>query len=346
MKTPYARLASCCAALVAVGFLTAPTKQANASPNKIYVGVGSSNAEYWQDVLWGVGQMAQSVGAKVVVLDSGYEGAKHLQQLDAVLAPGCEHCVFVWFPDSPAFTKVTVDRVERAGAFVTTLWNRPEALHPWAVAPDAWVANIAFDGVDAGYKNAMELCKAIGGHGGIITITGIPDDAPAKQRAMGMQKALKQCPGMTVLGSQIASWSQTPAQVAVRELLARFGGQIKGIFAQNDAMALGAVAALREKGLAGKIPVTGTDGSTDVLQLIKSGEILSTMKEDAFTQGAVATALTYAAASGGLSLDSLAHAQRDFFLDQVLVTKANVDQELEEKPDRKANTFDALKANF
>jgi ABC-type sugar transport system substrate-binding protein len=113
----------------AVGFLTAPTKQANASPNKIYVGVGSSNAEYWQDVLWGVGQMAQSVGAKVVVLDSGYEGAKHLQQLDAVLAPGCEHCVFVWFPDSPAFTKVTVDPVERAGAFVTTLWNRPEALH-------------------------------------------------------------------------------------------------------------------------------------------------------------------------------------------------------------------------
>jgi ribose transport system substrate-binding protein len=332
--------------MVAAGLFVASAEYAEAATTKIYVGVGSSNAEYWQDILWGVGQVANSVGAKVQVLDSGYEGVKHLQQLDAALAPGCDHCVFVWFPDSPAFTKVTVDRVEQAGAFITTLWNRPEALHPWGVASDAWVANIAFDGVDAGYKNGMELCKAIGGHGGILTITGIPDDAPAKQRAMGLQKALKDCPGMTVLGSQIANWSQTPAQVATRELLARFGSEVKGIFAQNDAMALGVVAALREKGLAGKIPVTGTDGSTDVLQLIKSGDILSTMKEDAFTQGSVAAALTYAAASGQLSLDGLTHAQRDFFLDQVLVTKANVDEVLKDKPDPKANSYDALKANF
>ena len=71
-----------------------------------------------------------------------------------------------------AFTKTFVEKIGDAGGFITTLWNRAEEIHPWDTAPDAWVANISFDGVDAGYQNGMALCKALNGTGEIVVLQG------------------------------------------------------------------------------------------------------------------------------------------------------------------------------
>src|SRR3989338_3426729 len=86
-------------------------------------------------------------------------------------------------------------------------------------------------------------------------------------------------------------------------------------------MALGAVAALREAGLAGKVFVTGTDGSSDVVKLIETGEMLSTMSGLNEYQGAIAAALAYGVRVGDIKLADLSEAQRDFFVQQILITK-------------------------
>jgi ribose transport system substrate-binding protein len=112
----------------------------------------------------------------------------------------------------------------------------------------------------------------------------------------------------------------------VNAWLAKYPDQVKGIFAANDDMAVGAAEALRSKGLNGKIPVTGSDGSADMLALVESGDALSTMQNDAFGQGAYATAIAYASLVGDIDAESLPHAQRDFFLKTTFVTSANVDQ--------------------
>lgn len=333
--------------MAALAMVSAPgAVRADDGAGKLYLGVGSTSSEYWQEVMWGARQVMDSVGGTVEVFSSDFDGQKSFQNISAILAPGCEGCMFTWFPPSPAFTKVFVERVEGAGGVITTLWNRPEEIHPWDTAAEAWVANLAFDGIDAGYQNGMAMCEALGGEGEIVVLKGIPDNAPAKQREMGLNKALEECPGMTVLDEQIGNWQQSEGQDITRAWLVRYGDRIKGIFAQNDWMAMGAVAALREKGLAGKIPVTGTDGSSDVLELIRTGEILSTMRVHSQIQGAVAAALTYAVRSGDLKLADLTEAQRDFVITQVLVTKDNVDEILNTKPDPAEFTYEAVKANF
>ena len=319
---------------------------AQEKPTTIYLAVGATSSEYWQEVIWGAEQVAKSVGAKVEVYDSGFDGQKHMQQLGAILAAGCEGCAFAWFPDSTAFTKAFVERAESAGAFMTTMWNRPEEIHPWDTAPEAWVANISFDGVDSGYQNGMALCKAIGGEGGIAVLKGTPDNPPSKQREIGLLKAVSECPGMKILDTQIGNWGHTEGQNITRTWIARYGDELKGIFSQNDGMALGAVAALREKGLAGKVPVTGSDGSSDVLRLIQSGDMLSSMRISSQMHGAVSAALAYAVASGDLKISDMSEAQRDFFLEQTLATKENVDAMLESQPDPAAFTYEALKKDF
>jgi ribose transport system substrate-binding protein len=74
--------------------------------------------------------------------------------------------------------------------------------------------------------------------------------------------------------------------------------------------------------------------------------MLSTMKVDAVGQGAIATALAYAAASGDIDVAKLTQAQRDFWLKQTLVTKDNAAAILAAKPDLAEYTYEKIKANF
>lgn len=312
----------------------------------VYLGVGSASSEYWAAFIAGSQAVADSVGADVNVLVSDFNGQKLLEQFGAVFAAGCEGCAVAVDPASNAFTKAIIERADQAGAKIVNLWNRPDEIHPWDTAPESWVANTSFDGVDSGYANGMALCHALGGTGNIVALEGVPDNPPAKQRMAGLQKALAECPGMKLLDTQVGNWDQTAGQNITRTWIAKYGDTLNGIFSENDGMALGAVAALREKGLSGKVPVTGSDGSSDVMKLIKTGEMLSTMYINGYIQGATATALAVAAAKGDIDLAELSEAQRDFYLSQTLVTKDNVDEILDQKMDPAAFTYDKMKENF
>lgn len=322
------------------------TAMADDTSKKLYLGVGNTSAEYWTQMIWGATQVMESVGGKVEVIGNDFDPQKSLQNIGAITAAGCEGCIFTWFPDSPAFTKTFVEKIADAGGFITTLWNRAEEIHPWDTAPDAWVANISFDGVDAGYQNGMALCKALGGTGDIVVLQGVLDNAPAKQRTMGLEKAIKECPGMTILDKQVGSWQQAPAQDIMRTWLTKYGDKIKGVVGQNDAMALGAVAALREAGLAGKVFVTGTDGSSDVVKQIQTGDMLSTMSGLNEYQGAIAAALAYGVRVGDIKLADLKPEQRDFFVQQILITKDNATEFLARKPDPADYTYEAIKKDI
>jgi ribose transport system substrate-binding protein len=312
----------------------------------VYVGVGSASSEYWAAFIEGAKAVAGSKGKDVNVIVSDFNGQKLLEQFGAVFATGCEGCAIAVDPASNAFTKAIVERARDAGAKIVNLWNRPDEIHPWDTAPDAWVANISFDGVDSGYRNGMELCKALNGKGNIAALQGIPDNPPAKQRLAGLEKAVAECPGLKLLDVQVGNWDQTQGQSITRAWLTKYGSDLKGIFSANDGMALGAVAALREQGLAGKVLVTGSDGSSDVMQLIKSGEMLSTMYIDGYVQGATATALAVGVITGDIDLAKLKEEQRDFYLSQTLVNKDNVEAILNGKHVAADYSYDKVKANF
>ncbi|QFI68735.1 sugar ABC transporter substrate-binding protein [Sinorhizobium alkalisoli] len=312
----------------------------------VYLGVGSASSEYWVAYIEGAKAVATSLGKDVKVIPSEFDGQKLLEQFGAVFAAGCEDCLVTVDPASNAFTKAMIERADAAGAKYVNLWNRPDEIHPWDTAPNTWVANISFDGVDSGYQNGMALCNALGGKGNIVALNGIPDNPPAKQRIAGLHKALQECPGLKLLDTQVGNWDQTQGQSITRAWLAKYGDQLNGVFSANDGMALGAVAALREKGLAGKIPVTGSDGSSDVIKLIEKGDMLSTMYIDGYVQGAYAVALAAAAVRGDINVDELKQDQRDFFLSQTLVTKDNAASVLNATKDASQFSYDALKANF
>lgn len=311
-----------------------------------YGGVGSTSNEEWVQFSQGARIVAESVGSgRYEPKSSEFDGAKHLQTFRALFATPCEACVLAIDTASSAYTKAIVDLVERARVPTVTIWNKPQSLHPWD-GYEHWVAHTAFDGVDSGYRNAKALIEAIGGEGNIVALQGIPDNPPAKQRLEGLQKALEEHPQVKLLDTQPADWDSAKAQNVTETWLAKYGDRIDGIFSSSDGMSVGAVAALRARGLNGEIPVTGSDGNSDGLRLVKSGDMVSTMFIDPVYMGAITSAIAYAARVGDIEPSELSHAQRQFYLEQTLVTKENVDEFMDREIDREALSYETLKQDF
>ncbi|VXC43491.1 D-ribose-binding protein [Arthrobacter sp. 9V] len=295
---------------------------------KLILGVGDLSSAYWQEVIAGARAVADSVDVELTVYESKFDGQAILNTLTSALAGGGAGTGIIVDPTSNAFTKPIVEAAQQSGARIVTLWNRPTDAHPWDFGGGCWVAHTAFDGVDEGAQGAGNLFNAIGGTGDIVALQGVPDAPSNKQRIYGLHQTLEKNPEVNLLDTQTANWTAANAQSAVNALLSKYPGKIKGIFSANDDMAVGAVEALRSKGLAGKIFVTGSDGSSDMLGLIKKGDALSTVKTDAFGQGAYGAAIAYASIIGDIKPSELTHEQRDFYLKQQVVTRDNVDAAL------------------
>jgi ribose transport system substrate-binding protein len=187
------------------------------------------------------------------------------------------------------------------------------------------------------------LFDAMGGSGGIIALQGILDNVSAQQRYAGLQTALKANSGIQLLDQQTANWDLNQSFKVTQTLLAKYGDKVKGIWAANDNMALGAIQALTASGQVGKIPVvSASDAVPEALADIKAGNVgfLATMSTDAYWQGAVGLEIAYNAAIGKTDVATLTHEQRAFYGTQVLVTKDNVDSVLAPA------TADSLKADF
>ncbi|TGS72305.1 sugar ABC transporter substrate-binding protein [Mesorhizobium sp. M3A.F.Ca.ET.201.01.1.1] len=308
------------------------------------------SAENWVDFVKGASQTIHSVdpNVQITVLQSDFQGQKLLSDISSAFAGGCGDCIALVDTASIAFTKAIVEKAQEAGAKIVTVYNRPEDNHPWDTASDAWVANIAFDATQIGYMTGKSLCDALGGKGKIAALGGVPDNPPAKRRLEGLDKALKECPGVELLDTRFANWAATEAQSVTRGWITRFGDDLNGVFGSNDAMGMGAIAALRENGLNGKVKVTGGDGTVAYWELITKGDALSTVHDDNFNFGAYGAALAYAAAVGDVKLDQLTHAQRDFYLKQKLVDAKNVGGVLEgyRNVDLTKLSYQVLKQDF
>jgi ribose transport system substrate-binding protein len=288
------------------------------------------------------GQMfADSVGAKLTVLTDEGDSQKQLSGISSLANSG-KTIVLNVDPNTNSDTQAIVRTVSAAGGYVVTQWNKPAGFEPWGVGNN-WVSHISFDGNVGGEQVANTLFTAMGGSGGIIALQGILDNVSSQQRFTGLNKALSSKPGIKLLDQQTANWDRNQAFKVTQTLLSKYGNKVKGVWAANDNMALGAIQALNAAGMLGKVPiVSASDAVPEALQDIKAGKdgLLATVSTDAYWQGGAAMALAYDAAIGKIDVNKLTHEQRAFYGTQLLVTKANVDKVLTPP------TAESLKADF
>jgi erythritol transport system substrate-binding protein len=110
-------------------------------------------------------------------------------------------------------------------------------------------------------------------------LLGRESDTNAQVRTRGFHAVLDKDTALTMVTAQSANWSQAEA-FSKTETILQAHGDIRGIIAGNDTMALGAVAAVKSAGLKG-IKIVGFDGSPDAVAAIEQGEMDATALQPA-----------------------------------------------------------------
>jgi len=158
-------------------------------------------------------------------------------------------------------------------------------------------AFIGYDAIQAGKNGAKSLGEALGGKGKIVEIQGIMGTSVAQERSKGFNEGIKAFPGIKIVATQPAEFDRGKALDVMTNVL-QSNRAIDGVYAANDEMAMGVIAALKAAGLTDKVKVVGNDGIADAVKAVKAGTMYATNAESPFALGSEVMALAGKVANG------------------------------------------------
>ena len=294
-------------------------------PTTLAISIRTLSNPYQNNYKVGAEAFGKAMNLPVDVLTTEANSQKGLTDIKAEVAKTGGDVVFFIDPNQETDDVAIAQILDQAKVYFVTWWNKPADVKVWDYP--YWVAHVSFDGVAAGYFTATELFKSFKtpNQGKVFAIQGLLANTPAAERFQGLQKALAENSGVQLVQWVAGDWDRTKAYNQTREMLIAHP-DIDGVWCANDDMAMGAIQALKEANLAGKVQVTGTDGIPEMFDAIKAGTAVATVMNDAKYQAGLGLAMSLAAKKGKLDVKAQPHKYRQFEIPAVNVNKANVDQ--------------------
>jgi ribose transport system substrate-binding protein len=181
-------------------------------------------------------------------------------------------------PFDPTAMLPAVDRLNAAGIPVINVNER--------LSGGITVAYVGTDDYELAISTARYLIYAMDQRGSVVILEG-PETLPTSvARVKAYKDALTEFPAVKLLASKSANYARATAGQVMKSLL-RLYPQIDGVLAANDPMAIGAAEALRAADR--KALVVGINASREVIEFVKSGDVLASGDYNGFDQGCLAT---------------------------------------------------------
>ena len=187
-------------------------------------------------------------------------------------------------PDAIVFVPVKFTEadsaVKKINAAQIPLINANEPLVNAAVA-----GYVGTNDVSLARETGRYLLKAMNGNGNVVILDGPDKSFTAEGRGQGYRDVIKEFPDVKLLDAKPANYQRAQAKQVVAGFLKKFA-HVDGILAGNDPMAMGAVDALKAANR--KAMVVGINASREVMEFIKSGDVIGSGDYDTFAQGCLA----------------------------------------------------------
>jgi len=262
----------------------------------------------------------------VTIVDGKNDMAEQQNQIDNFITQGMDVIILNLVQTSSA--DATIDKVVAAG-IPLVLINREPLGDNGDESYKGILDNptVCYVGADARQSGTFqgEIIAELPDHGDIngdgkisyIMIEGDPENIDAQYRTEFSIKALTDA-GLTVecLDDQVGNWAQAKGEEITSNALSQHGDAVEVVFCNNDAMALGAAAAIKAKGrTVGKdIYLVGVDALDECQEMVKNGEMTGTVLNDHIGQSHTAVDVAIKALNGE-KLDNY------YWVDYVKVTK-------------------------
>lgn len=257
----------------------------------------------------GMKTAAEELGYELNVQSASNNSRQQIDQVNNLLVQQIGALIFI-SQDSTA-AAAGVRAANQAGVPVIAVDQRPES------GEGELATFIATDSVKAARDLCTWMFDQMGGEGQIAILKGVLGSTAEQQRTQGCEEALAENPGIEVVSTQTANWDENEAYKAMQNILTA-NPDLKAVFAESDAMSLGAAKAAQQAGVKGLISV-GIDGFPTQLAAIEEGLTQATMAQIPYDMGymAVQQAVQIMNGEGG-------DIPAEQYQDAVLVTQGNV----------------------
>lgn len=250
----------------------------NSGSGAVGFSVSTLNNPFFVSLSEGAKAEAEKQGVKLVVVDAGDDAAKQTNDIEDLISRNVS--VLIVNPvDSDAVAPAVQNAVSKGIKVISVdrVVNGVEV-----------DCQIASDNA-AGAKMATEyLVELIGEGAKAAELEGVPGASATIDRGAGFHEAADK--NLDVVASQTANFNRAEGMNVMENIL-QSCPEVKGVFAHNDEMALGAVEAVLASGK--DIKIVGFDATDDAVAAVKSGKMAATVaqKPELMGETAVQTAM-------------------------------------------------------
>jgi D-xylose transport system substrate-binding protein len=212
-------------------------------------------------------EQARSLGAEVQVLSANSDDTRQLRDVESLITSGVDALVII-----PHNGEAMARAVEMAHAE-----GIPVLSYDRLITNAETDLYITFDNVKVGELQARFLAEKIpaGGRMRLVRIYGAKTDNNARLFKQGqdnvLQPLIQEGRVEVVFEDWAEDWKPENAKKITNAAITKAGQNIDAILASNDGTAGGAIQALIEEGLSGKVLVTGQDADLAACQRIVAG---------------------------------------------------------------------------
>ncbi len=244
----------------------------------IGLSVSTLNNPFFVSLAEGTEAAAEKEGVKLAVADAGDDSAKQQNDIEDLISRNVSVLIV-----NPVDSDAVAPAVQNALSQGIKVISVDRVVNGVDVH-----CQIASDNV-AGAKMATEyLIKQIGKGAKVAELEGVPGASATIDRGAGFHEAADK--DLDVVASQSANFDRAEGMTVMENIL-QSDSSIKGVFAHNDEMALGAlqaIAATRKD-----IKVVGFDATDDAVNEVKAGRMTATVaqKPELMGETAVLTAI-------------------------------------------------------
>nr|WP_296066614.1 substrate-binding domain-containing protein [uncultured Actinoplanes sp.] len=249
-----------------LGDLTAQKKY------RIALVLKSLTNQYWQGIQKGAQAAGQKLGVDITVQAASSESAQTEQLTIAQTLVGQKFDAYVVAPESTSNLTPALGQMQGQGAPIVNVDDARVAATTY-VGPDH-----ALDGSQA----ASELAKLFPEGGQVAQIEGQAGSSAAILRIKGFKEGVAKDAKLKLVASVPGDWDADKAYAATQQIIRQYPN-LKGVYANNDTMAIGVAKAVQASGK--KIAVIGTDGVPEAVAGVRSGSITATVSPLPYYEG-------------------------------------------------------------
>jgi len=236
----------------------------NAGNGSIGLSVSTLNNPFFVSLADGAKAAAKEKGVSLAVSDAGDDSAKQQNDIEDLISRNVSVLIV-----NPVDSDAVAPAVQNAISKGVKVISVDRVVN--GVDVDCQIAS---DNV-AGARMATEyLAGQIGEGAKVAELQGVPGASATIDRGAGFHEAADK--SLDVVASQSANFDRAEG-MSVMENILQSDGSIKGVFAHNDEMALGALQAIAAT--AKDIKVVGFDATDDAVNEVKAGRMLATVAQ-------------------------------------------------------------------